>query len=136
MGFLSRKKPKPAAIEIQEEQQIVDDLQEMEEAVPEQPRDEGVRAAGPVSDTTSSPKGEDPASSPPTADALVVDEVPAPEALEDDGGPAVEALNEEEPEEAGDARMKAVDLIPPAGVGFLAEKKGGGGGPVETGEVF
>ena len=54
MGFLSRKKPKPAPVEIEEEQPIVDELQQMEEAVPEAPR-----AAGPVSDSPSTPGGED-----------------------------------------------------------------------------
>ena len=34
MGFLSRKKPKPAPVEIQEESPLVDELMEMEEAVP------------------------------------------------------------------------------------------------------
>ena len=52
MGFLSRKKPKPAPVDIQEEPQIVDDLQRMEELVPERteeyafevPTDEGPAA--------------------------------------------------------------------------------------------
>jgi hypothetical protein len=37
MGFLSRKKPKPAPVEVTEEQPIVDELLEMEELVPERP---------------------------------------------------------------------------------------------------
>ncbi|HEX3240127.1 MAG TPA: hypothetical protein VHR18_08345, partial [Solirubrobacterales bacterium] len=40
MGFLSRKKPKPAPVEVHEERPIVDELQEMEAAVPEPPVEE------------------------------------------------------------------------------------------------
>ncbi|HEX6455738.1 MAG TPA: AAA family ATPase [Solirubrobacterales bacterium] len=40
MGFLSRKKPKPAPVEIQEEHPIHDELKRMEEAVPERPVEE------------------------------------------------------------------------------------------------
>jgi small subunit ribosomal protein S9 len=45
----------------------MDDEQKKDETTEAQ--DEGTRAAGPVSDTTSSPTGDDPASSPPAADA-------------------------------------------------------------------
>ena len=74
MGFLSRKKPKPAPVEIHEEHPIVDELQGMEEAVPERyaddiPQDESDWAAGPVSDTSPSAEAEGPASSPPAAEA-------------------------------------------------------------------
>src|SRR3954451_1349282 len=137
MGFLSRKKPKPAPVEIGEEQTIVDDLQEMEEAVPEAPRDEGARAAGPVSDSGLSLPGESSDSLPPAADGSVEDEVPAVEALEDDRGSAVEAVDaEEEPEEGGDARMKAVDLIAPTRLDFLNEKEAAAAAPVKGAEVI
>jgi chromosome partitioning protein len=128
MGFLSRKKPKPAAVEIQEEQQIVDDLQEMEEAVPL--RDEGAEPAGPVSagdpPSPATAQGMVPPTTSPAADALAVDEVPAVEALS----------GEEEPEEAGDARMKAVDLIAPTRLDFLKENEATAEQPVKTAEVF
>jgi chromosome partitioning protein len=87
MGFLSRKKPKPAPVEIHEEHPMVDELQQMEEAVPEPPAGEPVLEEGPP----------------------VVEEAPPPVA-------------EEEPEEGGDARMKAVDLIAPTRLDFLKEK--------------
>jgi chromosome partitioning protein len=152
MGFLSRKKPKPAPVEIAEERQIVDDLQEMEEAVPERgveeprprdveeprSRDEGDWAAGPVSDTTSSPTGDDPASSPPTAEAAVVD-APAP-AVEE--APEVEEAEEaalnagSEDEEEGPARMKAVDLLAPTRLDFLKEKEVEEEAPVKTADVI
>ena len=139
MGFLSRKKPKPAPVEIQEEAQIVDELQEMEEAVPL--RDEGARAAGPVSDTSPPPTGAGPASSPPAADA--VEELPSEVVVEErpsEDVPAEPALNAEEsvaPEEdEGDGRMKAVDLIAPTRLDFLNEKAEAEVEPVKTAEVI
>ena len=57
MGFLSRKKPKPAPVEIHEERPMEDELQGMEEAVPlrddfrDEIRDQGDWPAGPVSDS-------------------------------------------------------------------------------------
>jgi chromosome partitioning protein len=132
MGFLSRKKPKPAPVEIQEEHPMVDELAQMEEAVPErrEPRvDEGAEAAGPVSDTTSSPldAGEEPVSSPPAAEAPVVDE--QPEVAEE------VPLNSEE-EDEDDGRMKAVDLIAPTRLDFLQEKEAAEEAPVKTAEVI
>jgi chromosome partitioning protein len=135
MGFLSRKKPKPAPVEIQEERPIVDELQEMEAAVPV--RDEGARPAGPVSDTTSSPTGDDPASSPPAAEAPQADpETPAvkeePEAAEEEL-----ALNAgSEDEEEGPARLKAVDLLAPTRLDFLKEKEAAEEEPVATPEII
>jgi len=143
MGFLSRKKPKPAPVEVHEEQPIVDELQEMEDAVPERggdlPRDEGARPAGPVSDTGLSLAGESSASSPPAGGAVengpsevVVEEGPS-EAVEDE--PALNA-EEESPEAEGDGRMKAIDLIAPTRLDFLADKEAEEQAPVKTAEVI
>jgi chromosome partitioning protein len=133
MGFLSRKKPKPAPVEMQEEHLIVDELQQMEEAVPErvveEPRiDEGARPAGPVSDTTPSPTGDGPASSPPASEASGVELGQPSEEVEET------PLNADE--EEGDARMKAVDLIAPTRLDFLAEKEAAEEEPVKTAEVI
>jgi chromosome partitioning protein len=140
MGFLSRKKPKPAPVEIQEERPIVDELQQMEEAVPETPRGEKPMPAGPVSDMSLSPTGESPASSPPAGEELSSDsEGPAVETLGDDEGPAAEEapLNAvDEDEESGDARMKAVDLIAPTRLDFLKEKEAAEEEPVKSAEVI
>jgi chromosome partitioning protein len=141
MGFLSRKKPKPAPVEIQEEHPMVDELQEMEEAVPlrDDFRDEGAPPAGPVSDSALSPTGESPPSSPPTGEAfqpelsevVVEEEVPSEEVVDEP------ALNAQDPdEEEGDARMKAIDLIAPTRLDFLAEKEAAVEPPVKTAEVF
>jgi chromosome partitioning protein len=143
MGFLSRKKPKPAPVEIQEERQIVDDLQEMEEAVPERPRDEGLRPAGPVAHEDSSSSqaaGEEPSSAPPAGEELEVDRDRPSEVVGE--GPtlseeaALEAAEEEAPEEGGDARMKAVDLIAPTRLDFLKEKEAAEEVPVKSAEVI
>ena len=118
MGFLSRKKPKPAPVEIQEERQIVDDLQEMEAAVPERiddsPRDDGEWAAGPADagDPPSPATAQEmvPPTTSPTAETSVVDEEPALNAADED-------------EEEGPARLKAVELLAPTRLDFLKEKE-------------
>jgi small subunit ribosomal protein S9 len=67
-----------------------------EAAQDETPQDEGAGAAGPVSDTTSSPTGDDPASSPPAADAS---EESQPSEEGGDGGPSEEVAEEPVAEE-------------------------------------
>jgi chromosome partitioning protein len=139
MGFLSRKKPKPAPVEVHEEQPIVDELQEMEEAVPlrDEIRDEGARPAGPVSDSPLPPTGGSAPSSPPAADASESEpsEVAVEEAPSEVGDEP--ALNAQEPdEEEGDGRMRAVDLIAPTRLDFLAEKEAAAEAPVKSAEVI
>src|SRR5215211_457348 len=119
MGFLSRKKPKPAPIEIQEERPIVDELQRMEEVVPERPMEE------PRPDLEELRAPEPPP---------LVEEEPEPEIEEPE--PALNAEVEEEPEETGDARMKAIDLIAPTRLDFLQEKEAAEEAPVKTAEVI
>ena len=143
MGFLSRKKPKPAPVEIQEEQPIVDELQQMEEAVPERPRDEGEWAAGPAAagDPPSPATAQEtvPPTTSPAAEAPVVDQVPSTveEDVESDAPDQELALNAgSDDEESGDARMKAVDLIAPTRLDFLKEKEAEEEAPVKTAEVI
>jgi len=122
MGFLSRKKPKPAPVELHEERPMEDELQGMEEAVPEAPLDEA-----PIAE-------EQP---------TTVFEAVAPE-IEEEEAPVEEApLNVEEPpelpdeyEDEGDGRMKAVDLIAPTRLDFLAEREAAEEEPVKTAEVI
>jgi chromosome partitioning protein len=140
MGFLSRKKPKPAPVEIQEERQIVDDLQEMEEAVPV--RDDGGWDAGPAAagDPPSPATAQEmvPPTTSPTSEAPVAG-APAP-AVEEDAEPEpVEepALNAQtDDEEEGPARLKAVDLLAPTRLDFLKEREAVAEEPVKTAEVF
>jgi chromosome partitioning protein len=139
MGFLSRKKPKPAPVEIEEQHPMVDELKQMEEAVPErvvEPESSGteeLRAAGPVSDGASPAQPESSPSSPPAPGASVSEDAgPAVASLAEDEGPAVEALEEAEDE----GRMKAVDLIAPTRLDFLKEKEAAEEEPVKTAEVI
>jgi chromosome partitioning protein len=129
MGFLSRKKPKPVPAEIDGEHPIHDELQRMEELVPESPR-----PAGPVSDSGLSLSGESSESSPPAGEELAVEQVEPSEEVA--GEAALDAEVEEEPEDGGDARMKAVDLIAPTRLDFLAEKEAAEEAPVKTAEVI
>jgi chromosome partitioning protein len=119
MGFLSRKKPKPAPVEIQEERPIVDELQRMEEVVPERPVDP------PRVDLE-----ELPPTPPPAADAPVVEAEP-PDVEEEEP-----ALNAEGPEDGGDGRMRAIDLIAPTRLDFLQEKEAASEAPVKSAEVI
>jgi chromosome partitioning protein len=139
MGFLSRKKPKPAPVDIHEERPMEDELQGMEEAVPERyvdeaPKDDAPRDAGPVSDAGLSLAGESSESSPPVSDSL--EEEPSEVVVE--GGPSEVA--EEQPldadEDEVDGRMKAVDLIAPTRLDFLNEKAADEEAPVKTAEVI
>jgi chromosome partitioning protein len=155
MGFLSRKKPKPAPVELQEDRPIADDLQRMEELVPERPVnetpvDDGARDAGPVAAGDPPPPAEQagvPPTTPPASEAapaeqvpseVVAEQVPPSEVVAE--APAInvaeEKAPEEAPEEEGDARMKAIDLIAPTRLDFLEEKEAAEETPVKTAEVI
>jgi chromosome partitioning protein len=125
MGFLSRKKPKAAPVEIDEQHTIKDELERMEEVVPERFEDEERR-----------PDPEELRAEEPVAEEPLLEE-------EEEIEPAVDvALNAEEPESAeseedeDDGRMKAVDLIAPTRLDFLAEKEAAEQEPVKTAEVI
>jgi len=99
----------------------MDDEQKKDETTQDEtPQDEGAEAAGPVSDTTSSPEGEDPASSPPAAEESE-SEGPA-ESAEGEGAPQDEGAEEEsseepvaeEPKPEPKAEEKKKDVIPGA----------------------
>ena len=87
----------------------------------EETQDEGDGAAGPASDTSSSPTGDDPASSPPAADASeespseeVADEQPSEDVAEE---PVAEEVTSPEPDqevEEPKAEEKKKDVIPGA----------------------
>jgi chromosome partitioning protein len=125
MGFLSRK-PKPAPVAVGEEHPIVQELEQMEQAVPERPFDgadvddagtEEPRPAGPVADEDSSSSqaaGEEPSSAPPAGGA----DQPSgsAEATESVAVKQVEGtrVEESEVEDDGPARMKPRDLIAPS----------------------
>jgi chromosome partitioning protein len=124
MGFLSRKNKsvKSASAQIEETHPIVEELQAMEEAVPERRRDDdgpGPQAAGPVDAGDPPPpavakasSGEVPPTPPPAAEASE-DIAPAHEAVAP--SISVEAERDEAPEEdAGPERFMPRDLIAPS----------------------
>jgi small subunit ribosomal protein S9 len=110
--------------------------QDETQAEGQEPQDEGAGAAGPVSDTTSSPTGDDPASSPPAAEAAgeepseeggdegpseVVAEEPVAEepvaeepVAEEVTSPEPDQAVEEAPAEEPKAEEKKKDVIPGA----------------------
>jgi chromosome partitioning protein len=104
MGFLSRKKSKTASVPTDESHPIVEELQQMEEAVPERPTTENSERlpTGPVAEDVPPAKSpEGPSSTPPVEDA--------PEIGVTSVATAAEA---KEPEE--DERFMARDLIAPS----------------------
>jgi chromosome partitioning protein len=135
MGFLSRKKKNPEPVLTEETHPLEEELQRMEEAVPERPViqytdseseyeddfDEGAPTAGPVTDertSSSQAAGEVHPSAPPAGDAYPAD--PAPQAAAPAPAPVppvAEPINDDD--EPGDGRMKAIDLIAPTRLDFL-----------------
>jgi chromosome partitioning protein len=121
MGFLSRKnKSKPAPAPVEDDHPIVEELRQMEDAVPEKPQaetswDEMPQPAGPVEDEGSSSSqaaGDDPSSTPPTGEAPV-SQAPAQEARA--SSIVVEAERDEAPvEDAEPERFMPRDLIAPS----------------------
>jgi chromosome partitioning protein len=127
MGFLSRK-PKPAPVKVEEEHPIIEELQRMEEAVPERaappsdeqhPKAEERRPAGPVAEerrpagpgaeddsSSSQAAGEEPSSTPPAGGALAASGPAAP--VESASAPPAKAEEEES------TRLMPRDLIAPS----------------------
>jgi chromosome partitioning protein len=114
MGFLSRKKPKPAPVDIQDEHPIVEELTRMEEAVPERrpseelhPKAEPPRPAGPVAEVDSpAHPPESPTSTPPAGETVETEGLTEPVEVKD-SSPAEAEL--EEP-----TRLMPRDLIAPS----------------------
>jgi chromosome partitioning protein len=158
MGFLSRKKKNPEPAVVEDTHPLEEELQRMEEAVPERPVnvapeaeaggdrqdgfDEGAPTAGPVADEGSSSSqaaGEDPSSAPPADGAAAAGSesraaAPAPLRVEEAmNAPIDDAGNDDD--ESGDGRMKAVDLIAPTRLDFLKPQEEEAS-PVETADVI
>jgi chromosome partitioning protein len=97
MGFLSRKKPKTSSVIVEEEHPLLDELQHMEEAVPERPVDDYVEEDYAEEEVEPEVEVEAPVAEP--------EPEPEPEEEEDDG------------------RMKASDLIAPSRNDFTPEQE-------------
>jgi chromosome partitioning protein len=121
MGFLSRK-PKHAPVQVEEPHPIVEELRQMEEVVPEYddspPAGEQI-----VEDENDFFEPEAGArvenSKTVAAEPAVVEVEEAPEV----GSSEEEPAEEESPEQEGDGRMKAIDLIAPTRLDFIAEQR-------------
>jgi chromosome partitioning protein len=118
MGFLSRKKPKPAPVTVEESHPIDEDLQRMEELVPETVVEEP--PAPPVVEEEPVVEAE--------AETAYVEEAEIA-AIQDE--PAAE-----EEEEEDDGRMKASDLIAPSRNDFVAEQQAETALPVKHADVI
>jgi chromosome partitioning protein len=191
MGFLSRKKKNPEPVLTEETHPLEEELQRMEEAVPERPVieysdseyedgpeyeteyeddfDEGAPTAGPVADertSSSQAAGEVHPSAPPADAAVAPDDrgfeapaaeqprvdvappapapqaaapAPAPPAPVEAPAPPVEAPAEpinNDDDEPGDGRMKAIDLIAPTRLDFLRPEAPPVELPVDTADVI
>jgi chromosome partitioning protein len=142
MGFLSRK-PKPAPVQIDEEHPIVEELQRMEEAVPERsaadtwegddPETEEPRPVGPVAEDDSSSSqaaGEEPSSPPPAGQRSPETE---PVAAEETAAtaPSAEITDPEEP-----TRLMPRDLIAPSRLDAFKPQGAEPEAPVKQPEVI
>jgi chromosome partitioning protein len=143
MGFLSRKKKHEPTNVIEETHPLEEELQRMEEAVPERPVNEYEPEAESEYDDTG--YGDDFDESPPPADdaAPADPQPPAPQVEEKPQAAAPAPLRVEEAlnasaddEESGDARMKAIDLIAPTRLDFLKPQEAEAKPPVKTADVI
>ena len=155
MGFLSRKKKNRESAVIEETHPLEEELQRMEEAVPER----AVSDYGPEyvddldrDDVDVSPQAaEAPAADPEAPAAAVEEETQDVAPAADAAAPAParepaplrveEALNgvaedDNDDEESGEARMKAVDLIAPTRLDFLKPREAEPEQPVDTADVI
>jgi chromosome partitioning protein len=146
MGFLSRK-PKPAPVQVEEDHPIVEELQRMEEAVPERPRPssedeqhpkaEPPRPAGPVAEVDSpAHPPESPTSTPPAGEAA--EDLGSAESVE--SGAAAPAEAEEGPtapvEQEEPTRLMPRDLIAPSRLDGIRTEQAEPEVPVKQPEVI
>ncbi|HEY2478133.1 MAG TPA: AAA family ATPase [Solirubrobacterales bacterium] len=131
MGFLSRKK-KPEPV-VEDTQPLEEELQRMEEAVPERAVNDWAEPEpefGDDVDEEPEPVAEAPApqAEEPQAEALAP---AAPLRVEE----AMKA-DDNDDDEGGDGRMKAVDLIAPTRLDFLKPQEAEAEDPVKTADVI
>jgi chromosome partitioning protein len=129
MGFLSRKKRQSV---IEEPNPIVEELQEMEEVMPEY---EDAPAEAPVADSEEYEAEEEeyfepePAPAPAPEAAVVAEPPPVAE-------PVAEPESLEQDEEEGDGRMKASDLLAPMRQDFAPAEPAEEDAPLKTADVI
>jgi chromosome partitioning protein len=138
MGFLSRK-PKPAPVMVDEPHPIVEELQRMEEAVPERPSDDFDQTYVEQAEQDQYPdeyedSEQDYSDEELPAERTIAVAEPVAEAVQY-AEPELRVQVEEEVEE-DDGRMKAVDLIAPTRLDLIAEREAAAEVPVKPADVI
>ncbi len=157
MGFLSRKKKNQEPAVIEETHPLEEELARMEEAVPERPVNDYGEPQADYEDSWEEEEEpqpvEEPAPAPqPQVQVQVqpqaqVQTQPQPQAAAPVAPPAPEPVEAPEPQpvnapaindddEAGDGRMKAIDLIAPTRLDFLKPEPQAPADPVDTADVI
>ncbi len=133
MGFLSRKKPKPAPVAVEESYPLDEELQRMEELVPEPVASEEP-APPPAPEPVVEPVAEEPEEDEPAPiqDARPVKERYAEAEIE----AGFAEVEEDADEEEADGRLKASDLIAPSRNDFIAEQRAATEAPVKHADVI
>jgi chromosome partitioning protein len=127
MGFLSRK-PKHTSVPVEEPHPIVEELEEMEQLVPERPPADV--ASRPPADPVAAGDGHEASTEGRGAAPVSAAQPPAASA------PVVEQAGDEGEEESGPARMKAVDLLGPSRQDVIREREAEAEAPVKRAEVI
>src|SRR5215213_5786912 len=138
MGFLSRKS-KRQAVALEEQHPIVEELQEMEEVVPEyeDPQPADVSAQQEYVGGYEAEEEEEAYFEPEPVPVEESESAPEPVAQAAPAAPApVEAPTVDEVEDEDDGRMKASDLLAPMRYELIAEREAEEEVPVKTAEVF
>ncbi len=145
MGFLSRKS-KRSSIAVEETHPIVEELQRMEEAVPERPAEDDFEPtySGSYEEESYSDdyeEQEEYAEPEPESEPVVEPEPdPEPVAEVEVAEPTVAAVEVEEvveeAEDEDDGRVKAIDLIAPTRLDFIAEQRQEAEVPVKAADVI
>jgi chromosome partitioning protein len=138
MGFLSRKKKNREPAVVEETHPLEEELQGMEEAVPERAVNDYVEdeyeeyeeiapapqaAPQPVAETPPPAPAPEPQAAAPAPPVEQKAPVPEPEVRNDD-------------DESGDGRMRAVDLIAPTRLDFLKPQEAPAEQPLDTADVY
>jgi chromosome partitioning protein len=146
MGFLSRKKKNREPAVVEETHPLEEELQGMEEAVPERPMNDYVEPTRAPEPEDAYEDYEEPAPEPvvapqpvveaPTPEPQAVAPAPAPAPPVEQKAPAPEPEVANDDDESGDGRMKAIDLIAPTRLDFLKPQEAPAEPPTDTADVY
>ncbi len=140
MGFLSRKKKTPEPVVTEETHPLEEELQRMEEAVPERPANDYEPEYDDRAYEGDYEEEPEPVVETPDPEPVAEAPVPAP-VVEPTPDPEPEAFelpinDDNDDDESGDGRMKAIDLIAPTRLDFLKPQEAETEDPVDTADVI